>query len=322
VNDRLGAPARWGFLGAGFVASKALAPAVHSSPGAVLQMVASRDAARSAALGPVRTAGSYAEVCGADDVDVVYISLTNDDHLPWVLTALDAGKHVVCEKPLALGAAQGTVMREAADRRGLLLVEATWNQWHPRTARLRELVNVMGEPRTAEAWFTFDGVPADNYRMDPARGGGARLDVGPYVVSAALLALGGSPTVESAVCHVDVTGVDLTTAATLVRGANRAEVRMSFEEPESQGMRISSPDLVVELGPPAFTSWRQPATLVVTDSDGTREELFAACDAYELMVGAVSARIRGDSDAWVLPLEESVAVAEVLDSVALAASAR
>jgi predicted dehydrogenase len=315
-----GPPVRWGFLGAGFVASRGLAPAVHDATGAVLQVVAAREASRAALLGPVRAVESYAAVCEADDVDVVYLSLPNDDHLPWVLTALAAGKHVVCEKPLGLDAAQVVEMTTAADRSGRMLVEASWNRWHPRTRRVEALLGSVGGPVEVNAWFTFPGVPTDNYRLDPGRGGGALLDVGCYATAAALMALGEDVSVAVADQHIGETGVDLTTTATLVSSRGRATILGSFEQQESQGWTVTAPGLELELADPAFTSWREGSTLRVVESGVERIESFDACDAYRLMVEAISARADGD-DAWVLPLETSLAVARAIDEITQAAHA-
>ena len=315
-----GGAVRWGFLGAGFVASRGVAPAVHEADGAVLQVVAARDVARAAALEPVRTVDSYAAVCTADDVDAVYLSLPNDDHLPWVLAALDAGKNVLCEKTLGLDAAQVTDMTEAARRTGALLVEAAWNRWHPRTRRVEALVAAAGGSRSGRAWFTFPGVPDDNYRLVPARGGGALLDVGCYGVAAALTVLGDDVTVVAAEQHVGPTGVDLTTSATLTSARGTCEVVGSFERPESQGWTVMAPGLEITVPHPAFTSWREASTLRVVEDGVEREETFAACDAYRLMVEAVSRRAAGEP-AWVLPLSTSLAVARVLDDVARVAGA-
>ena len=313
-------PVRWGFLGAGFVASKGLAPAVHEADGAVLQAVGARDDARAAALQPAGSVGTYAEICTRDDVDGVYISLPNDDHLHWVLFALDAGKHVLCEKPLGMNADEVTVMRSAADAAGLLLVEAAWNRWHPRTQRVEALVAPLAGQRDVRAWFTFPGVPVDNYRLDPARGGGALLDVGCYAVAAALSALSADAVSVGAVeRHLGPTGVDLTTSAVLTHANGSASVTASFERPEAQGLAIDAPGLSVEFGGQAFTTWREPCVLRVVEDGDAREELFAACDPYRLMVEAVSARIRGE-DAWVLPLDTSAAVAAALDAIAATTS--
>jgi len=314
-------PIRWGFLGAGYVASRGMAPAVHAADGAVLQAVGARDATRAAGLEPAGPVGSYAEICARDDVDAVYVSLPNNDHLHWVQVALEAGKHVLCEKPLGMDAAEVAVMRAAADQSGRLLVEAAWNRWHPRTRRLDELVAPITGQREVRAWFTFPGVPADNYRLDPARGGGALLDVGCYAVAASLAALGaGAVDVSEVERHLGPTGVDLTTSAILTHPNGSARITASFERPEAQGLIIETPGLTVEFGGQAFTTWREPCTLRVVQDGDVREEQFAACDPYQLMVEAVSARIRGE-DAWVLPLDTSEAVAATLDAIAATAPA-
>ena len=309
-------PIRWGFLGAGYVASRGMAPAVHAAGGAVLQAVGARDATRAAALEPAGSVGSYAEICARDDVDAVYVSLPNNDHLHWVQAALAAGKHVLCEKPLGMDAAEVAIMRAAADQSGRLLVEAAWNRWHPRTRRLDELVAPITGQREVRAWFTFPGVPADNYRLVPARGGGALLDVGCYAVAASLAVLGaGGVDVSGVERHVGPTGVDLTTSAILTTPNGSARITASFERPEAQGLIIEAPGLSVEFGGQAFTTWREPCTLRVVQEGEARDEQFAACDPYQLMIEAVSARIRGEA-AWVLPLETSMAVASTLDAIA------
>lgn len=311
---------RWGFLGAGFIATRGVAPVVHQADNAVLQVVGARDLDRARSLEPVRAVSSYDEVLAADDVDAVYISLPNDAHLPWVTAALEAGKHVLCEKPLALHADEVAEMTAAAQRNGVHLVEAAWNRWHPRTRRVQEvLAEVQGE-LDVRTWFTFDGVPDDNYRLDPSRGGGALLDVGVYATAAAMIALGHEPTVVDAAHDLGPTGVDLTTTATLASDRGRATVLGSFVQPESQGWTVTAPGFVLDLPHPAFTSWREASTLRIV-RDGVEEvEEFAECDAYQLMVEAVSSLALGE-DAWVLPLSESLAVARTVDEIARVAGA-
>ena len=311
-------PVRWGFLGAGFVASQALGPAVHAAEGAVLQVVGSREASRARALEPVRAETSYQAVCEAEDVDVVYVALPNDDHRRWVCAALGAGKHVLCEKPLGLDADEVASMSSAAAAADRMLVEASWNRWHPRTRRAQTLLADRTGLRDVAAWFTFSGVPDDNYRLDPRKGGGALLDLGPYVVAAAEWALGGDLDVVSAVQQRAATGVDLTTSAVLAGALGRAEVTVSIDQPEAQGMQITAPGLELTWVDAAFTSWRREATLRVVEDDHARDETFPTCDAYQLMVEAVSARAAGH-DAWVLPLASSVAVAAALDAIEAAA---
>ena len=312
-------PVRWGFLGAGFVASRGVAPVVHDSTVAVLQCVAARDLSRAEALEPARAVTEYEAVCEADDVDAVYVSLPNDAHLPWVVRALEAGKHVLCEKPLALDADQVRAMRDAADAAGVVLVEAAWNRWHPRTRRVADLLSDVAAPSVSRSWFTFPGVPDGNYRLDPSRGGGALLDVGCYAIGAALLALGPDVAVEAAQASTGPTGVDLTISSALRSPVGTAEIRGSFQEPESQGWHVEAPGLVLDVPHPAFTSWREPSSLVVTRDGAELTETFGSCDAYRLMVDAVSDRVAG-GDAWVLPVSESLAVARAVDLVREAAA--
>lgn len=211
---------RFGFLGAGWIAGRALAPAVHAANGAVLHAVAARDTTRAEQLEPVgRCYDDYAALLLDPDVDVVYINLTNDQHAPWALAALAAGKHVLCEKPLGLGPEEVRGMTDAARSAGRLLVEAFWYRWHPRTRRLEQLLaaGALGPVHEVDAEFSFDGSDdarmTGNYRLDPARGGGALYDVGCYAVSLAHLVLGPSLRVDRVETVVGPTGVDLDTAA-------------------------------------------------------------------------------------------------------------
>lgn len=185
-------PTRWGLLGAGWISRRAIAPAMHSAHGATLDVVAARDQLRAASLSPRRAAvNDYASVVEDPDVDAVYIALSNDGHLPWAERALGAGKAVLCEKPLGRNADEARRMREVAASTGGLLVEATWNLWHPRTARAAALLasDAIGAVTGVHGAFVFDGVDEGNYRLDPARGGGALLDVGCYPLTGAAWAV-------------------------------------------------------------------------------------------------------------------------------------
>jgi len=314
------APVGWGFLGAGYIARAALAPAVHSADGAELVAAGARDIARANALGPRGTAyDSYDEVLADPRVEAVYIALANDDHLPWAERALAVGKHVLCEKPLGLTAAEVRSMAAAAGTADRLLVEASWNRWHPRTRRAEALLRsgAIGTVRRVEAGFTFAGVPGDNYRLDPARGGGALYDVGCYATAAALWATGFTPLqAAGATRRLSATGVDLTTEAVLSFGSAEAFVHCSIDEDGGQWLRVEGDRGTLALdGNAAFTSWLSPSTLTVSIGSETRVEHFAPVDPYRVMVERVSAAIRDVPGAWVLPLDESVRVAEALDLI-------
>jgi xylose dehydrogenase (NAD/NADP) len=297
-----------------------MAPAVHASPEASLHSVAARDRQRAEALEPEgASVVDYRAVLADDRVEAVYISLTNEAHLPWITSALHAGKHVLCEKPLALDAGQARAAYDAARAADRLLVEAAWTQWHPRTRRVDTLVRQgdLGPVRSILASFTFDGVPSDNYRLDASRGGGSLLDVGPYVLRPAAVWVPASWHVEKVLRQVSPPGVDLsTTAHLLASDGAAAQVHTSFVEPEHQALQLVGDQLSVTWGPPAFTSWGTTAELDLRDGAAHWQETFPACDAYTLMVSSVSRRIRGDTEAYLVEESEVVRCAELLDAIA------
>jgi predicted dehydrogenase len=291
---------------------------VHSATGAVLEAAAARDLSRAARLGPqVRLLPSYDALVADPDVDAVYISLTNEVHARWSIAALRAGKHVLCEKPLAMSAAEVDAMAAAAEESGRLLVEASWYRWHPRVRAAEALVRdgAVGRVRHVTAGFTFDGRLEGNYRLEPARGGGALYDVGCYAVSAALWAFGGVP-VRAAVARQQLgpTGVDLVTDAVLSFDDGEAEIRAGISEPAAQWLVVSGDGGAIELRDAAYTSWVEDETLLlVSDGRSTRRETFPGADAYRLMVEEVSSVLSG-GPGWVVPLAESRATAAVLDA--------
>jgi D-xylose 1-dehydrogenase (NADP+, D-xylono-1,5-lactone-forming) len=311
---------RWGFIGAGWIARQAMAPAVHAAGNAMLQAVASRDRERSALLNPSAVRSSYEELVDDPDVDVVYVCLANHQHEEWVVRALSAGKHVLCEKPLATDPAQASRMARAAQDADRLLVEAVWCRWHPRFRRLAELAasGGLGDLLSIDSAFTFPAELGGNYRAERACGGGALLDVGGYQVHAWLALTGGAPEVrlDRVERSIGATGVDLTTRiAAALDGATRATAVASFAMPEHQYLVVTGTQAQARMGTgAAFTAWREPTTLIV----GEHVETFAPVDAYQLMVEAVGARVRGE-DAWCVPMAESLLVARVLADVAEAA---
>lgn len=307
---------RWGFIGAGYVASRAMAPAVHAATGAELYAVASRDSARSAELEPTAIHDSYQSLIDDPNVDAVYISLTNVQHKEWVIAALEAGKHVLCEKPLAMTADEVRLMHDTAERHQRLIVEAVWTRWQPRMRRMAELVQRgdLGEVQSISSAFTFKGDLTDNYRSQPEMGGGALLDVGCYQAHLWLMLLGENA--EFSIDNVDVvrgdTHIDLTTSvrATLNQSIH-ADALCSFDMAPEQRISVTGASASLHTGDgEAFTLWKQDATLIIGDA----VEKFPADDAFALMVQDISAAINGE-EATVFPSSSSLRVAEILDSI-------
>jgi predicted dehydrogenase len=312
---------RWGFLGAGMIAG-VVGSATHDADGAVLHAAAARDLGRAQALLPAASAyDDYAALVADDEVEAVYISLTNEQHLPWTLAALEAGKHVLCEKPLALDAAEVDRMAAAARAADRLVVEASWYRWHPRVRLAQQRLADIGRVRHVAAGFRFDGSLEGNYRLDKGRGGGALYDVGCYAVSSCLWAVGqGQPEDVVAQSQLGPTGVDHDTRAVLrwADGAE-AEVHAGMTGAEGQWLVITGERGEIELRDQPYTSWNAATELWVSDGAGTERLPVPAANAYRLMVEEVSSVLRA-GPGWVLPLEESRQTAAVLDAARASAA--
>jgi D-xylose 1-dehydrogenase (NADP+, D-xylono-1,5-lactone-forming) len=308
---------RWGFLGAGSIATKALTPAVHSAKNATLQAVASRDAIRSQSLEPVKVHSTYQDLLDDPDIDAVYISLANDQHCNWSIKALQAGKHVLCEKPIAMNANEARSMADAAQANDRLLVEAVWTRWHPRFIRMVELVRngAVGEIKSIDSSFTFPGSLEGTYRLIPEMGGGSLFDVGPYPLHAFSALTQGNlkMTLNSVERNTAPTGVDMTTRLdATINNSISAHALTSFEREEEQKLVVTGSLATIEnLGNDAFTSLRNLSILKVGDAT----EKFAPVDPYQLMVENFGARLLGEPS-WILPMNETIHVMQVLDEIA------
>ena len=307
----------WGFLGAGFVASRGLAPAVHASSGAHLYAVASREEKRSATLEPERVHATYDELLADDRVDAIYISLSNSQHLEWVTKSLEAGKHVLCEKPLGLNASETEAMFACASRNGRLLVEAVWGRWHPRFSRMVDVVTsgAIGRIEHIETAFTFTSEMTDNYRLNPLMGGGALLDVGCYQAHAWVALTKGATDLEikELARTIGPTGVDLTTDVSVrINNSVTAHSVSSFVLPSAQQFIVqgSLGEMRTEIGE-SFTTWNEASTLRINEE----VEEFVVTNAFVLMVENVSRVINGD-EGWIVPSADSIRVAHILDSIA------
>jgi len=293
-----------------------MAPAVHATPNASLYAVASRNQDRSATLEPQVVHRSYQDLIDDPLVDAVYISLTNAQHKEWVLAALNAGKHVLCEKPLAMNASEVGTMLDAATRNNRLVVEAVWTRWQPRMQRMAQIVKSgeLGEVIGISSAFTFEGDLTDNYRLDPSLGGGALLDVGVYQAHLWLMLLNEdvSFSVESVERTMGATGVDLTTRAQLqLSNSVAAQLLASFDLPAQQQIQVTGTTATMRTGEgEAFTLWKQPSTLLI----GETVEHFEADDAFALMVQDVSAAIQTE-DAALFPSASSLRAAEITDAI-------
>lgn len=229
---------RWGILGCAGIAAGALIPAVKGSSNGLLHAIASRDESQAAdwagKYGFRRHHQDYQALLEDPDVDAVYNPLPNHLHAEWSVRAARAGKHVLCEKPMAMNAGEVRDMIAAAEKAGVLLMEAFMYRFHPQIEKTLELLRsgMVGEVRSVKSSFTFRFERGgDNYRWSPEMGGGALYDVGCYTISAARLVFGEEPLSAFARARVDpATGIDMTTAVLLeFPGGRFAMCDCSFE---------------------------------------------------------------------------------------------
>jgi D-xylose 1-dehydrogenase (NADP+, D-xylono-1,5-lactone-forming) len=263
--------------------------------------VASRSPERAhqilAPYGGVRVLDSYEALLADPEVDAVYNPLPNSLHMEWTLRALDAGKHVLCEKPLALDALQAEQMAAAAERAGRHLMEAFMYRFHP---AMREFVDSLSEPLHVQATFGFTAKDPDDIRLQAGLGGGALLDVGCYTVSVARWVLGEPVEVSATGRFQD--DLDVTISGFLsFAGGTTASVWASVESPEEQDVKVITRFGVAKRWRP-FSAYRDPH------------------DPYQLMVESFADSILRDRPV-ALPLSESIANMRVLDRIRDAARA-
>ena len=206
--------ARWGLLSTARI-NERLIPCLRRSERNELIGVASRsrDTANRYAEehGISKAYGSYEEILADPDIDVVYISLPNGLHTEWSLRCAEAGKHVLCEKPLALSVEEVDELLEAADRCGVTIQEATMMRFHSQTSYVRNLIaqGAIGEVRMGRGLFTFTLERPGDIRLDPAMGGGSVWDLGSYCVSFARTVLQAEPLEVHAAQTTGPTGIDM-----------------------------------------------------------------------------------------------------------------
>jgi predicted dehydrogenase len=247
---------RWGLICTARI-NRALIPAIRAAGRSELVAVASRDLARAQEYARQweipRAHGSYQALLADPDVDVIYNALPNHLHCAWTVRAADAGKHVLCEKPLALTVDEVDRVSEAARRNGVVVFEAFMYRHHPQTFKVQELIRrgAIGALRTVYATFSFTlDRPADP-RLDAAMGGGALWDVGCYPVSFARAVVGDDPAEVFGWQATGPSGVDLTFAGQMrFAGGALAQIACGFQAAFHRGAEIAGSEGVITLEDP------------------------------------------------------------------------
>jgi D-xylose 1-dehydrogenase (NADP+, D-xylono-1,5-lactone-forming) len=314
-------PLRWGVLSTANIGRKAVIPAIQASSNGRLVAIASRDGARAASvasqLAPQpRAYGSYAELLADPEVEAVYIPLPNSEHAGWSIRAAEAGKHVLCEKPLALTAEEARHIIGAARTAGVLLLEAFMYRFHPQTHWALEQVRAgrIGAVRLVRGSFAFDisKRPGD-VRLLASLGGGSLLDVGCYPLNYCRMIYGAPP--REAAAHVvlpEGAEVEQGVAAVLDFGEGRlGAIDCSFEQPEHQRVEIvgQTGRIVVEA---PFAPGRDDAIVRLVSDDETLERRIPGVDQYRLQVEHFARSVRQGTPLAIPPedAEENAAAIE------------
>jgi predicted dehydrogenase len=320
------APVRWGILGAAAIARNKVIPAMQRCAASEVLGLASRDPERARAtateLGIPRAYGSYEALLEDPDIEAVYIPLPNDLHVPWSIRAAERGKHVLCEKPIALSAAEARQLIPVRDRTGVVIAEAFMVRMHPQWLAARELVATgrIGELRQVSGHLSY-------YRRDPGDirshvewGGGALMDVGCYAVMLSRWLLGDEPSevvamldrdpelgidrLTSAMLHFPSGHATFTCGSQLVRyqrvhllgTRGRIEVEIPLNSPPDRGCRI-----IIDDGRDTFGGGVEVVTLPIVDQYTVQAEHF-------------SRAVRGVAP-FPVTLEDSIANMAVIDAL-------
>jgi D-xylose 1-dehydrogenase (NADP+, D-xylono-1,5-lactone-forming) len=263
---------RWGILGAARI-NRSIIPALRAAEGHSLEVIASRDGDKAAAAatewGIPRSVAGYETVLADDAIDAVYIPLPNHLHAEWAVRAAQAGKHVLCEKPLALSLAEVDRIAAAAAAAHVHVAEAFMYRHHPQTHAVRELVagGAIGTPRVLRGCFSFNLDRPGDVRFDPAKGGGALWDVGCYPVSYARTIFGAEPETVQATAVMGPTHVDMSVGALLrFPGHAIALVDASFVAPFQTNVEVVGSAGTIRVAHP-FKPGERETVLVVRGDD-------------------------------------------------------
>jgi len=312
-------PLRWGVLGVANIAVRAVIPPLQRARNGRVVAIASRTAekAREAAqrLEIPRAHASYEALLADPDVQAVYIPLPNSMHREWTIRCAEAGKHVLCEKPLSLTAAECQEMIAACRRHGVILMEAFMYRFHPRTERVARLVadGAIGDVRLVRASFTFRLQSPENIRLQPDLGGGALYDVGCYGVNVSRLVLG-EPRAALAFGQTGPSGVDEVLGAVLQFEGNRLAVidcgltlsrRQEYEVVGTEG------SLTV---PTAFLPGTTDAEIHIVQGTEQSVVTIPGVNQYQLMVEHFADVVAGQAPLG-LPPEDAVANLRAIEAM-------
>lgn len=329
MTDRI----NWAVLGNATIARKCVIPAIQKSRNGRIQALATRSPDNAQAVASEnkipRVYDHYEAVLADPEIDAVYIPLPNDMHHPWTIKALSAGKHVLCEKPLACNSREASAMAARAEEAGRLLMEAFMYRFHPRSLRIKEIVDSgdIGKPsliRSAFCYHMDEDIfrSGGNARLKKTMGGGALLDVGCYGVSVARWLMGTEPISVQAQAAYHSDGVDVHVVGTIRFAEEQlAVVEASFISALQQTYCVIGTNGALELPHDAFIPWGKDALYIQrkVDEEAGRGHLVPGADEYQIMVEHFADTVLGRAQ-LMYPPQDSIANMLVLDALSEAAA--
>ena len=324
-------PVRWGVLGVAAIATSRFIPAMNGATSARLVAIASRDAGKARAVadefGVPRHFGSYDDLIHDPEIEALYIPVPNHLHVHWSVRALEAGKHVLCEKPLCLSAADVVTLQAARDRSGRHIEEAFSYRNHPQWTRIGELLasGAIGTPRAVQCTLAKQFLDPHDIRNNPEQGGGALYDLGSYTISACSAVFGRAPgRVLAAIDRDPGFGIDRLSTALLDYGDRHASFTVASQSGPSawathQQFSILGSNGWLRCDFPYAHGRPTPCHVFVGDHTSygavaTRTYEFDPVNQYTLQVERFSRYLRGEPvTSW--PIEDSLLTLRIIEAL-------
>jgi len=313
---------RWGVLSTADIGMVKVTPAIQRAGNSEVVAIASRDEARAteaaSQLGIAAAYGSYEALLAADDVDAVYIPLPNDMHAEWTMKAAAAGKHILCEKPLAMSWAQAEEMAAACRDAGVKLAEAFMYRHHPTWVEALRLVRIgtIGDLQAVQSWFSYYNDDPGNIRNRVENGGGAIMDIGCYNINLSRLVFGAEPShVASSVRRDAVMGIDTLSSAVLeFPGGGQSSFTCAIRAEDYQRAHIVGSSGRIEIEIPFNIPPDRETRIFVTRGGDTETVVFPPTNQYTIQAELFAAAILDDTDVAV-PVDDAIANMRVIEAI-------
>ena len=314
-------PLQLGILGVSNFYRKRIAIPIPTSPLIDIVAIASRSEAKAEAAAREydidRFYGSYEALLADDTIEAVYIPLPNHVHAEWIKRAADAGKHVLCEKPLALDAAEAQDCLQYASEKGITVMEAFMYRLHPQWQHIRQIIRQreIGSVQLIEVFFGFSNADPNNIRNQPATGGGALLDIGCYAVSGSRFLIGSEPSKVISLVQTDAQfGTDTLFSGLLDFGSARASFTVGTQTFPYQRVVVHGSSGIITLMIPFNAHADVEAHVAVTTSVGTRDLYIPPEDQYIIEFEAFAQAVKSQQ-AVPISSAETIRNLRVLDAL-------